>query len=197
MISKRGCFSAVYHENHLFCFGGLNYTDKILRKCEKYSIAENRWEKISCLNKARKNSSACCLTADTIYIFGGASTSSHTDTIEQFSISADVWTLLKVKLPNAISFLTSFKLSATQILLLGGSAREQTRKGNSYKTNQVLMYDIMKADFTRVANLAKDVISLYPPFYDRGNLFLVDEDGNSENPNIITYDVSNIFNHNN
>ena len=36
MITKRGCFSAVYHENYIFVFGGLNYTDKIMRKCEKY-----------------------------------------------------------------------------------------------------------------------------------------------------------------
>lgn len=73
MITKRGCFSAVYHENHVFVFGGLNYTDKIMRKCEKYSIANNTWEKVSCMNRGRKNSSACVLTADTIYVFGGAS----------------------------------------------------------------------------------------------------------------------------
>jgi hypothetical protein len=73
MIAKRGCFSAVYHEGFVFVFGGLNYTDKILKKCERYNIQENRWDPISDMHEQRKNSSACVLTTDTIYVFGGTS----------------------------------------------------------------------------------------------------------------------------
>ena len=73
MITKRGCFSAVFHEGLVFVFGGLNYAEKVLRKCERYNISDNRWDAIADMNEPRKNSSACALTADTIYVFGGSS----------------------------------------------------------------------------------------------------------------------------
>ena len=55
--------------------GGLNYTEKILKKCERYSISEDRWDHIADMQEPRKNSSACALTTDTIYVFGGSSQS--------------------------------------------------------------------------------------------------------------------------
>lgn len=73
MITKRGCFAAIYHEGYVFTFGGLNYTDKILKKCERYSIPDNKWQSLADMNETRKNASACALTTDTIYIFGGSS----------------------------------------------------------------------------------------------------------------------------
>ena len=47
----------------------------------------------------------------------------------------------------------------------------------------------MQPKFTRVRNLEKDVISLYPSFYEDGCLYLVDEDGESENPPVVSYDI--------
>lgn len=135
MNTKRGCFSAVFHEGFIFVFGGLNYTDKILKKCERFSIAENKWESIGDMLECRKNSSACVLTTDTIYVFGGTSQTQSSDTIEQYSIATNTWNMLKVKLPSPISFLTSVKLSQTQILLLGGSVKEHSRRSQTYKTN--------------------------------------------------------------
>ena len=40
MKTKRGCFSAIYsHGTQLvYVFGGLNYADKILKKCEVYNL---------------------------------------------------------------------------------------------------------------------------------------------------------------
>ena len=73
MITKRGCFSAIFHEGYIFVMGGLNYTEKILKKCERFSVADNKWESISDMCEPRKNSSACALTTDTIYVFGGSS----------------------------------------------------------------------------------------------------------------------------
>ena len=93
--------------------GGLNYTEKILKKCERYSIADDRWDHIADMQEPRKNSSACALTTDTIYVFGGSSQSQSSDTIEQYSIATNTWNLLKIKLPSPISFVTSFKMSQT------------------------------------------------------------------------------------
>lgn len=61
----------------------------------------------------RKNASACALTSDTIYVFGGTSNKKTCDSIEQYSVASDTWTLLKIKLPNPISFLVSFKVNDT------------------------------------------------------------------------------------
>lgn len=135
MHSKRGCFSAIYHEGFVFVFGGLNYTEKILRKSERFCFKEQKWEPIAEMNEARKNSSACALTTDTIYVIGGTSLHSCSDTIEQYSIATNKWNTLKIRLPSPISFVSSFKLSSTEILLLGGSVKEHSKRSATYKTN--------------------------------------------------------------
>ena len=88
----------------------------------------------------------------------------------------------------------SFKLSETKIILLGGSIKKHSKKTESYKSNQVLVFDSMVPSFKRCNNLAKDVLSLYPAFYDDGSLYIGDEDESSENPLVVRYDVSNLLN---
>ena len=140
--------------------------------------------------EARKNSSACALTSDSIYVFGGTSMQlSSCDSIEVYSVATDSWTLLRIRLPNPVAFLLSFKVSETEIALLGGSVRELTKRSESYKTNQVLLFNALLPEFKRLPNMPKDVLSLYPPFYDQGTLYLIDEDGKSENPVVVRYDI--------
>ena len=46
MITKRGCMTAVYHEGYIYCFGGINYTDKVMKKCERLCVvdeASHQW----------------------------------------------------------------------------------------------------------------------------------------------------------
>jgi hypothetical protein len=33
---KRGCAAGVYHHGHYYIFGGLNYSNKILKSSEKF-----------------------------------------------------------------------------------------------------------------------------------------------------------------
>jgi hypothetical protein len=51
----------------------------------------------------------------------------------------------------------------------------------------------MVPNFKKCNNLAKDVLSLYPAFYDDGSLYLVDEDESSENPLVVRYDISRLI----
>ena len=103
MITKRGCFSALYQFGFVFAFGGLNYTHKIMRYCEKYDVDNDIWEEIAPMVEPRKNWTSCALTSDTIYVFGGSSNHSETtassmstsDSVEQYCVSSDTWTLLK------------------------------------------------------------------------------------------------------
>jgi len=71
MLTKRGCFTALYQYGFVFVFGGLNYTQKVLRYCEKYDVQNDQWEEIAPMVQPRKNASSCALTSDTIYVFGG------------------------------------------------------------------------------------------------------------------------------
>ena len=44
MLERRGCMAALYHEGYIYVIGGLNYTDKCLKKCERYHLAINKNE---------------------------------------------------------------------------------------------------------------------------------------------------------
>lgn len=132
MLERRGCMAAVFHEGYIYVIGGLNYTDKCLKKCERYRLLSSqnavnpggtthdniesleKWKKIADMKEARKHASACSLTADTIYVFGGTSNSYQTlSSIEQYQIASNRWQILKISLPRALCFLTTFKLSPT------------------------------------------------------------------------------------
>ena len=63
----------MYHEGYAYALGGINYTEKVLKRCERLHIASNVWSPIRSMNECRKNASAVPMTADTIYIFGGTS----------------------------------------------------------------------------------------------------------------------------
>ena len=111
LLERRGCMSALFHEGFIYVIGGLNYTEKCLRKCERYRlvISDNavvvdsvsvdskdssveRWRKVADLREARKNASACSMTSDTIYVFGGTSNSAQTlSSIEQYSVASNRW----------------------------------------------------------------------------------------------------------
>ena len=82
MVIMRGLFAAIYHEGFVWAFGGVNYTDKVIRKCERYSVENDEWKRIPDMVTPRKNASACALSSDTIYLFGGTSQVETVDTVE-------------------------------------------------------------------------------------------------------------------
>ena len=44
MFDKRGSFGVSYCEPYIYVIGGINYQDKALRKCERYSFERGTWE---------------------------------------------------------------------------------------------------------------------------------------------------------
>eukprot|EP00353_Schmidingerella_taraikaensis_P013132 CAMPEP_0185572248 /NCGR_PEP_ID=MMETSP0434-20130131/4207_1 /TAXON_ID=626734 ORGANISM="Favella taraikaensis, Strain Fe Narragansett Bay" /NCGR_SAMPLE_ID=MMETSP0434 /ASSEMBLY_ACC=CAM_ASM_000379 /LENGTH=162 /DNA_ID=CAMNT_0028188045 /DNA_START=1611 /DNA_END=2099 /DNA_ORIENTATION=- len=144
MLERRGCMTALFHEGYIYVIGGLNYAEKCLKKCERFRFvlpdeavgtksqgwfdnteALERWKKIADMREPRKNASSVSMTADTIYVFGGTSNTTQTlSSIEHYSIASNRWQLLKVQMPRALCFLSTFKLTSTQVLILGGSMRE-------------------------------------------------------------------------
>lgn len=47
MFTKRGCFAGLYHEGFVYAFGGINYSDRIMTKSERYSIKDKTWNLIA------------------------------------------------------------------------------------------------------------------------------------------------------
>ena len=225
MLERRGCFSALHHEGYIYVIGGLNYTEKCLKKCERLRLVHSdnavsmtqdkaatqnsrddgsfeKWHKVCDMREARKNASACSMTPDTIYVFGGTSNSTQTlSSIEQYSVTSNRWQFLRVTMPRALCFLSTFKFSPTQVLIMGGSMRENPpsrsmqkdnkviRTGRNFLSNQVFLFDLLEPKFTRMANMRKGFISLYPPFYDGLNnaLMLVNEDSADNEPECLRY----------
>jgi hypothetical protein len=203
MHSRRGCTSAVYHEGYIYVFGGINYTDKVMKKCERLALidlpeagdfSQSKWQKIADMKECRKNASACSVTTDTIYVFGGSSNSQQAlDTIEQYSLVSNRWSTIAVAMPRALCFLTTFKLSPTKILILGGSQKEQPAsaagKGRSHVSKEVHLFDLLKPDFEPLKPLSQGFISLYPAFFDgsKQSVFLVNENCNAKVPQVLQY----------
>jgi Kelch motif len=137
MVKARGCFSACFLYDFVYAVGGVNIIEGVLTACERYDTHKDTWQEISDMNVPRKNSSLCALTADSMYVFGGTTPDDHmTDIIEQYLVSANIWVSLPVRMPYNMSFLSTFKVSPFQILILGGiveGASEITKE--SFITN--------------------------------------------------------------
>ena len=166
MNVKRGCHATVYLDEHVFVFGGVNYTDKALRKSERYDMQLNKWELLPHMRDARKNASACVLSKVLVYVFGGTNNFDSLDTIERLNVRDNYWELLQAQLPGLLSFVVPFKFSKFEILLFGGSVKEPGRDGRSFKTNGVFKLDAIRETVTEVMPMEKEVLSIYPAFYD-------------------------------
>lgn len=85
LIWKWGCFSAVFVDSNVFVFGGLNYSDKTMKYCEKLDILDSEWKwvEISPMIESWKNSTACVASKEVVYIFGGGNDfTSASNTVE-------------------------------------------------------------------------------------------------------------------
>ena len=145
MFTSRGCFAACYHEGRVWALGGINYSERIMSKCEMFDPRDNLWHQIAPMKRERKNAGAVGLNSDTIYVFGG-SNAQVLDSIEKYSISQDQWTELPIKLPDPASFLSPFKVTNRHILIFGGQVKAKTADKKTFKSDQVLIFDSLGPD---------------------------------------------------
>jgi hypothetical protein len=114
MLTPRRAHTAVYHTPHLYILGGLN--DSILRECERYVCAENRWEALPHLPRA------CCdlsgvVVESSLYAPGGYN-GSALDLVQNLSLESFTWELMQFRLPFAGFGIPCFKLSDTEVYLV-------------------------------------------------------------------------------
>ena len=108
-----------------------------------------------------------------------------------FSISTNVWTMLRVRMPMPVSFLTTFKVSASEIIVMGGMVKD-VKNLTQYKSNEVVLFNVVRGKFSRMKPMEREVLSLYPAFYDEGSLYLVDEENNGDNPPVTKYELAGV-----
>lgn len=194
MVKARGCFGTCYLYEFVYAVGGVNIIEGVLTGCERYDLARGVWQEISDLNVPRKNASLCALTADSMYVFGGTTQEDRmTDVIEQYLVSANIWVTLPVRMQYKMSFLSTFKVSPFQILILGGIVEgESDIVKESFVTNQVSLYDIRHPEVKLLdETLAEDFVAINAPFFnENGSIVLVSEDDTQEFPRTCSFDIN-------
>lgn len=72
MPTNRDFFSAVYHAQKVYLFGGYDTDSKSqLRTCECYDIVNSKWTPTADLKISRSQTGACRVNDDEILICGG------------------------------------------------------------------------------------------------------------------------------
>lgn len=73
MKKERSGFGIVYdnHDKQIYVFGGCDKDFKVLKRCEKYCIKNNKWIEIASMKIEKVGSSVCILNNQFIYIIGG------------------------------------------------------------------------------------------------------------------------------
>ena len=83
-------------------------------------------------------------------------------------------------------------------MILGGSLRENPPSGKvqskGYLSNQVFLLNLLEPDFTRMQNMSRGFVSLYPAFFDGENnsLLLINEDSINSEPECLRYHLDQV-----
>ena len=107
MTYSRGDFAICHNNGFVFIFGGsVNVSHNqspFTVSCEKYDIQEDEWYVIADMPIPLRNSTACSVSADSIYIFGGETVDQidlkleskivpkKSQVILQYVVAANIW----------------------------------------------------------------------------------------------------------
>jgi len=74
---------AVVEGGYIYVGGGVNYSDKVLKACERYSIRNDKWEAMPYLREERKNGAMVAFQGKWLFALGGISLNTPLDSIER------------------------------------------------------------------------------------------------------------------
>jgi hypothetical protein len=114
MLTPRRLHAAVYHTLHLYILGGVAH--RYWRKCERYVVAEHRWEALPSLPRA------CCelsgvVVESNLYALGGYD-GLDLDVVQKLSLENLTWEIMQFRLPFAGSAIPCFKVRDTEVYLV-------------------------------------------------------------------------------
>jgi Galactose oxidase, central domain len=188
---------ADYENEYAYVIGGYNHEKGLINSVEKFSFKARKWVLAESINQARINATACKCGSKYIYLFGGLDKKEFLDTIERFNLSLDIWTVLKVRMPNKMANMFSHSLNSEYIVIMGGMKKKEFIPKESKK-----IYEIENRVYAfKTSNQKwKDLKSF--PFKKKfgsivyngfGKFFCNVIEDNKELPQLFVYDVRNCF----
>jgi hypothetical protein len=150
MHTARYYHATVYHAQYLYVLAGSNHS--YLRDCERYLVAESRWEELPALPVAGYAMSAVELD-DSLYALGGIA-EGDLDTIQRLSLDSLTWELMQVKLPQATSWFPCFKTNTEVYLMI-----------------KETLYAFTSLEVKPVKTLGRSISWCEASYYSRGTLY--------------------------
>ena len=94
--------------------GGFNDSAGALKAVETFNVEHRQWKQHSNMNVERINPGCCIFEKQYIYVFGGRSSDSKVgfyDSIERCTFDLNLWSFIKVKLPQKLCNLYAFPVN--------------------------------------------------------------------------------------
>ena len=177
MHKERRAHCSVYHDGYVYVFGGLGFNGQ-LRHCERFKVAENRWEDIAPLAQERSLGSCCVFGKEKIYVIGGYNENMRQDLIdiECYDVRTNAFNRALCKSPLKIENPFVVQINECEIAIMGGFFYETNREsGDIYVVNVFNG----KNDFR--GKMQKACWSAYcHPYLVRSNAFLLFHTGGDE-----------------
>lgn len=148
MRNLRFLFNFFCLKRHLYAVGGRGYGAEqvsVMRECERYSFAEQKWSPIANLNEGRCQA-AQFLINGTMFVAGGLSARAASLTsIELYNEKLDQWEIFGPALPSPLMGLSCLKLRDETVIFVGGMTGADERVHDF-----VLSCDLSQGDLARI-----------------------------------------------
>jgi hypothetical protein len=92
MNVARKSFGICYLDGFIYIIGGANKAEGFIKKCEKYSIADDKWYVIADMQKSASSPAVCAFRDRYLYKFGGLYNNGQLNNkIEKYDTEKDAW----------------------------------------------------------------------------------------------------------
>lgn len=129
----------------IFSIGGRTNDSVRTKICERYSVLENKWEKIALLNAARSRAAVTPFDNRLIYAFyGTGSDMTNVLTCERYDIALNVWQRISIYNDFTgfeVSFAGAVQINAKQILVFGGFYENEQERDCVSSSRKVLVFN--------------------------------------------------------
>ena len=123
----------------VYVLGGKNQSNSTHNFCEVFHLQNFSWTSIAAMEYGRTCASGVHYSGR-IYVLGGYQASVD-NTIEEYTIQSDSWTLLQLRLPEKLWQHSSLLISPNQVLIFGGECPSDEAHRMSY------IYDLENQTF--------------------------------------------------
>ena len=137
MNESRNAHAITLCKGNVFVLGGFSGKQR-LNSVEKYVVKEDKWVQVAPMKDKRHYLSACAISDEFIYAFGGFFGSTEqeiNDTIEVYEVDKNSWTVHQVRMRNPLWACSALSISNTEIILIGG--KNTNRNGEVHLFNTV------------------------------------------------------------